>query len=208
MRALLAFGVLVVANGGDMRRGRRRARSRSSCTMSTRPRRAGTWPSSRAAGTTTTPSSTASSRCARSLQRGSTGVESGADNASPTTGLYDPGRRPDGHGARRRVRLWVSAALYSSVLESNCLTLACCAGGRSAKFDDEIIKELKHTGAGVVSMVRARFKTPYLQGHWLLWLTRNVTHRRTRGRIRTAASSSSRWRRRRGWTVRISAGVN
>lgn len=70
------------------------------------------------------------------------------------SGLHDPGRRPDGHGPRRRVRLRVRSSfqLDRGVVVAPVVAYASCNG--SAKFEDEITKELKHTGAGVVSMVR------------------------------------------------------
>ncbi|ETV87558.1 hypothetical protein, variant 4 [Aphanomyces astaci] len=59
------------------------------------------------------------------------------------------------------------------------------------KFEDEISPQLKHTGAGVLSMVSLHFTHG------------NVTNyypRQTLVRTRTAVNSSSHWRRRRGWT--------
>lgn len=73
-------------------------------------------------------------------------------------GLYDPGRRPDGHWTRRRVGLRVSACSFLCTAWTSYSTDAFPSVVRlvvhiSGKFEDEISKELKHTGAGVVSMV-------------------------------------------------------
>jgi len=62
-------------------------------------------------------------------------------------GFHVSRRRSHGNRARRRVNIWVSRL---SVSARRGLTIL-----HSGKFEDEITKDLKHTGAGILSMANA-----------------------------------------------------